>query len=328
MKRALIVGINYVGTGHELHGCINDAHNMEALLRDQYKFNEIKLILEQDATTAGIKSGMNWLTTYAVPGDVLVMHYSGHGSQLPSRTEADGYEEIICPVDLNWFDKIITDADLKACFTQVTNGVNVTVILDCCHSGTGLNQDGSYVTAAAKESSPLETTESRFLPPPLGLVSSRTHVVNWNAARDINSSALLIAGCRADQTSADAFINNVPQGAATWALISAVKAHSTISYRSLVDTMTMYMISGQFEQRPELDGSSNLYDIAFLEPFAAAVLPVVTDIVVPTPEPVVVPTPEPEVTPIVAPQDAQKIQMLKVFGYVAIIVLVAYIFIH
>ena len=41
------------------------------------------------------------LVAASVPGDVLVFHYSGHGVQVPCRTEDDGKDEALCPTDLS-----------------------------------------------------------------------------------------------------------------------------------------------------------------------------------------------------------------------------------
>lgn len=272
MKRALIVGINYPGTGHQLQGCVNDANNMAALLKSTFGFEDIKILTDLGANTADIKAGMSWLVAGAVPGDVLVMHYSGHGSQLPSTSEPDGYEEIICPMDLDWVDKIITDNDLRACFNQVPNGVNTSVILDCCHSGGGMNQDAAYSTAVTKTAAPVPPSDGRYLEPPEGLTADRTHVVQWSTSRDINASALLLAAAHADQTSADATIGGIHQGAHTYAVIKEVTANPNITYKQLTDNVTMYMVSNGYTQRPELDGFPGLYDSKVLQPFGAAVV--------------------------------------------------------
>jgi hypothetical protein len=271
MQKALLIGINYAGTGHSLRGCINDANNMNALLKEK-GFDEIRLVLEKDATTHGIKEAMEWLISGVIAGDTIVMHYSGHGSQLPSTSEPDGYEEIICPIDLDWDKKIITDKDLASVFNRVPAGVNTTVILDCCHSGTGLNQNESYSTTAKDITGDAAPVTLKFMAPPLGLVTA-TRVVDWQASRDINSDALLIACSHADQTSADAFIDGVPQGAGTASLIRAVKCNQDITYRQLLDSMTDYMVQNGYTQRPELDGSPALYDKKFLSPFMSAAEP-------------------------------------------------------
>jgi hypothetical protein len=272
MQKALLIGINYVGTWQALRGCINDVNNMDVLLKEK-GFDEIRLLLEKDATTDGIKAAMEWLISGVTAGDTIVMHYSGHGSQMTSNSEPDGYEEIICPIDLDWMKKVITDKDLAAVFNRVPAGVNTTVILDCCHSGTGLNQNESYSTTAKDVTGDVaRPATSKFMAPPAGLVTA-TRVVDWHASRDINSGALLIACSRANQTSADALIDGVPQGAGTASLIRAVKGNQDITYRQLLDSMTDYMVQNGYTQRPQLDGSSALYDKKFLAPFMNAVEP-------------------------------------------------------
>ncbi len=259
-KRALLVGINYVGTGNELHGCINDSNNMQSLLSSS-EFNDIVMVLEKDATTTGILSALNNLVSGAVPGDVIVFHYSGHGSQLPSNNEPDGFEEIICPIDLNWMDKVITDANLRDIFNKVPNGVNTTIILDCCHAGTGLDQTETYTVDTGPS--------SRYLTPPADVIANLhdRSLVNWQTSKDINATAMLVAACHANQTSSDTVIDGVPQGAATGALIKSVKANSKISYKTLITEMTSFMITNHYSQIPELDGSPSLYDQIFIEPF-------------------------------------------------------------
>lgn len=292
MKRALIVGINYVGTGNDLKGCINDATNMNALLKER-GFDMIKMVLEKEATTDGIKAGLEWLITDTAPGDTIVFHYSGHGSQLPSKVEKDGWEEIICPIDLNWTTRVITDDTLRQIFDRVPNGVNTTLILDCCHSGTALDQDESLEIAAREITASLAVADGRYLPPPANIMKKieKRELVNWTTEKDVNASALLIAGCHSNQTSADAHIDGVFQGAATAALLKSVKANPKITYRALINEMTDYMALGGYKQRPELDGFSGLYDELFLEAFGTAdsssapPAPPVVPVVAPPPSP-------------------------------------------
>lgn len=282
MKRALSVGINYAGTGTDLKGCINDSHNMKTMLEE--KGFEVKLVLEKEATTDGIKSALEWLVAGTVPGDIIVFHYSGHGSQLPSRVEADGWEEIICPYDLNWRDKVITDDTLRQIFDKVPNGVNVTLFLDCCHAGTMLDQTESTVTltkeiaegqVTARTVKPRKKKGDRYLKPPASVIKALKgrEMVEWSASRDVNATAMLIAACRSDQTSADAVIDGIPQGAGTASLLKSVKENPNITYKQLVEEMNAYMISKKFTQRPVLDGSFGLHSETFLSPWSMFVEP-------------------------------------------------------
>lgn len=272
-KRALIVGINYVGTGHELRGCINDANNVKAYLETE-GFDSIEVMLEKDATTTNIIAGLKRLVDDAWPSDVLVFHYSGHGSQVPSTLEEDKLDEIICPVDLNWVDKVITDNELKSIFNPVPNGVNVTVILDCCHSGNALDQVETAkvnptrdVSSTAKVRIMKKNMKNRYLPMPAKIErkARKMKLRDWNTSRDINQSALLIAACQPNQTSADATIAGKPCGAGTYALLSQLGKKPDSSYQEVIDSMNGFMIVNNFTQRPQLDGSSNLYKRKFLD---------------------------------------------------------------
>jgi hypothetical protein len=288
-KRALIVGINYTGTGNDLKGCINDANNVHAFLKNR-GFEETKLILEKEATTDGIKAGLEWLVAGAQPGDILYFHYSGHGSQLPSKTEADGFEEIICPYDLNWRDKVITDDTLRQIFNKVPSGVNTTLFLDCCHSGNMLDQteslDETKEVQAKVKRTRAKKKDIRYLKPPVSVLKklAKRKLVDWQTSRDVNRDALLIAACQENQTAADAFIDGTSQGAATASMLRILKSSPDQSYRGLVLSMRDFMKANRFSQIPDLDGSSALYDTKFIEPFNLPPEPVVIDPVV---EPVI-----------------------------------------
>ena len=67
-------------------------------------------------------------------GDVLLLHYSGHGSNVPDDNgdEADKRDEILCPTDLDWKDPFRDDW-LRKTLGKLRSGVNLTVIMDCCH---------------------------------------------------------------------------------------------------------------------------------------------------------------------------------------------------
>lgn len=274
-KRALIVGINYPGTDSELRGCVNDANNMEALLMSQFGFTDVVKIVDNAATTAAIMAGLRNLVDGAMPGDTLVFHYSGHGSQVFDRNgdEADRFDEIICPVDLDWRDKVITDDQMKAVFDTVPAGVNLTVILDCCHSGSGLDQANAYQPLGLGEARTIGDG-GRYLAPPAEMLAEMQAAAAMPKlrsvqSRNVNSTAMLITGCQANQTSADAFIDGTFQGAATYSLLRALETNAD-TYRSVIVSMNNFMVSQGYTQRPELNGPEALFDNKFLLPVTNA----------------------------------------------------------
>ncbi len=278
-KRALIVGINAYPTA-PLRGCVNDAMMVSELLTKHFGFkaNEKRMLTDESATTSNILSRLNWLVDGAKPGDILHFHFSGHGSQMINQNyetdfEPDELDEIICPVDLDWREKVIRDDDLKRIFDKVPAGVHLTVVLDCCNSGSGLDQVNQYqpTTTRAHEFGPDSPNRNRLLPMPadianrgLGLdLKPRARSVQ---SRQVDKTGLMVSGCQAHQTSADAFIDNQYCGAATYAFIQTLEMYDyNIPYKVLVEEMNNFMVERNFSQRPELNGNPALYDTKVLD---------------------------------------------------------------
>lgn len=273
-KKAVVVGINYPGTSYALKGCVNDALAMQKLLKSHFGFQNIKLLLDGDATASKIKNALKSMVLDAKSGDILFFHYSGHGSQVPDNKDADyepdGLDEIICPVDLNWADKMIRDDELKQIFDKLPAGVNLTVVLDSCNSGGGLDQLNEYKPLGGASKREISIA-GKYLPPPPEIAAVVAKLkfkkVRTLTSRDIDKVGLLISGCETNQTSADAYINGKYMGAATYMCIEVLKSHSfTCTYKQLVDDMNQQMVKHKFTQRPELNGSKNLFSYNFLSP--------------------------------------------------------------
>src|SRR5262245_43324442 len=139
-KRALLIGINrYLIPGADLRGCVNDVNNIRAALIKYFAFrgSDIKVLTDLSATKKAMQSAITALVKSGRRGDVLYLHYSGHGSNVPDKDgdEADHRDEILCPSDLDWKDPL-TDDWLRTAFNKLKARVNLTVVMDCCHSGT------------------------------------------------------------------------------------------------------------------------------------------------------------------------------------------------
>ncbi len=278
-KKALLVGINYPGTNHALRGCVNDVEMVSEMLTREFGFTtkEKRMLTDNSATTANILERLNWLVDGAEKGDYLHFHYSGHGSQCidskyDTDDEPDGLDEILCPVDLNWRDKVITDDMLKAIFDKVPEGVHLSIVLDCCHSGSGVDHVTQYqphgVAARAKEFGPDSPNRSRLLPMPADIANRGMGLKlkpRERQATHENKEGLLVSGCQSHQTSADAWINNMYCGAATFAFLKTLEDNNyDISYKEMVDAMNNFMIDHGFTQRPELNGYEGLFNTKVL----------------------------------------------------------------
>jgi hypothetical protein len=271
-KRALLIGINrYQMAGADLRGCVNDVIDLSTVLVDVCGFRkgDITTLTDGAATKKAIESGIKALVRQAKKGDVVLLHYSGHGSNVPddNQDEGDGRDEILCPTDLDWDDPLRDDW-LRTTFDGLRAGVSFTTIMDCCHSG-------SNTRAIQPPDAPVK---QRYLPSPWGLAAvesgrslprSVTGELRRSSrasrrARDIVNADLpevLITGCRDTQTSADAFINGRYNGALTFALVEAIrKSNGQLTYRELHDRASVVLTTRKFDQVPQLEGRSARFD--------------------------------------------------------------------
>ncbi|KAL6975032.1 Metacaspase-5 [Sarracenia purpurea var. burkii] len=157
-KKAVLVGCNYPGTKAELKGCVNDVTRMYQCLVERYGFSEddITVLIDTDdsytqPTGRNIRRAISDLIQSAHHGDLLFVHYSGHGTRLPAETGEDddtGYDECIVPCDMN----LITDDDFKEFVLQVPEGSRITIVSDSCHSGGLIDEAKEQIGESTKHS--------------------------------------------------------------------------------------------------------------------------------------------------------------------------------
>ncbi|MBX7166826.1 MAG: caspase family protein [Pirellulales bacterium] len=150
-RKALLVGINEYPTPENcLEGCVNDAFLTSSVLQEVgFKPEEIRLLLNERATTAGILERFGWLLEDAQPGDQLFFFYSGHGGVLPSynaESVVDSLHECLVPHDYDGTEAhCITDAKLFQLYSQIPYETVFVMALDCCHSGGMTRGNGPRV---------------------------------------------------------------------------------------------------------------------------------------------------------------------------------------
>jgi hypothetical protein len=90
-----------------------------------------RLILTKEASSDRIKTEIRDAANRLNAGDLLLITYAGHGTQIPDR---DGDE----PMDQAWvvYDRLIIDDELFLEWTRFQEGVRILVVSDSCHSGT------------------------------------------------------------------------------------------------------------------------------------------------------------------------------------------------
>ena len=279
---ALLVGIDRYRNTREaphLRGCVADAEAMRALLVDRLGVppENVRLLTarmdaseppEALATRENIIKGWQEHLAQAGPGDQVFFHYSGHGAQARSSdpTELDGYDETLVPHDSRTpgvYD--LLDKELGALIRQVeAKGAAVTVVLDCCHSGSG-----TRAAAEPDESRPRArrgTADERERPPETILSGPPTPQAATRALRRPSGWTLpggghvLLAGCRDEELSYEYRNPQTGQwhGATSYFLVKALNNYRPGMTWSQVHDFVYTNVHAVYpQQSPQLEGPEN-----------------------------------------------------------------------
>jgi len=227
-------------------------------------------------TKANILKAMQWLVTDARPNDSLFFHYSGHGGQTKDLDgdEADGYDEVIYPVDFKQAGHIVDDQMHDIMVKTLPPGCRLTAIFDSCHSGSALDLPYIYSTEGKVKEPNLALEAGQGL---FGAVSSYARgdmggvfqsvsgiVRTATSGRSAQQKSLQTktspadviswSGCKDSQTSADAFEAGRATGAMSYAFITALTQQPQQSYLQLLGSIRG-ILSAKYSQKPQLSSS-------------------------------------------------------------------------
>lgn len=246
-RKALLIGINYIGTSAQLRGCINDVLNVKKfLIREQgFKEDEIRVMTEASdkliniPTKANIISAIKDLVKDNDKDSKLFLHYSGHGSWTYDRNndEKDRRDESICPVDFRNHGDIIDDKLRRILVDTLVEGAQLFCLFDCCHSGTVLDLKYNYQVKTNEASTTYKINSDRKY------ATTKSHVMT-------------ISGCQDKDVSSDAYINRKFQGAMTFSFLKSYEKlkleNKNVSYKSLMKNLLLICKQGGFEQIPQM----------------------------------------------------------------------------
>jgi len=266
-RTAFLVGINYLHTKSELNGCYNDIVNVSQYLRSVLGYDPANITILTDGnrgaagasalppTRQNILAGMTALVASMVAGDEAVFHYSGHGTLVRDRNgdEVTGYDSCLCPLDYNAPASagggVVTDDEIRALLiNKVPRGARLYVILDCCHNGTGCDIRYKYEDFSVLLSPPTARTAALWRTQQKAFANGKY--------TDTVGEVYMISGCRDEQTSADAYINNSFAGALTYAVFAILRANQssirTYSWSALLRDVRHFMRVNRYSQVPQV----------------------------------------------------------------------------
>jgi len=191
-------------------------HITVALHTVGFEVDDIHILQDADATRSGILSAFDALSNRAQKGDIVYIHYSGHGQQVVDQDgdEMDNLDEAIVPVNspmyykegYNHGEQLIRDDELRVVLTALRKRLGTSgqllLIMDSCHSGTAsrgvvrargtdvvMAPDG-YTPAVAMSEGTLDMTlgTQADMADLLALYASSSRELNYETTDDQNSS--------------------------------------------------------------------------------------------------------------------------------------------
>lgn len=290
-KRALIISIGDYPDNKELNqnwgdlSSSNDAEIIKELLIDQgFALDDIWSLRDKQANASNIRDHFNKLLMTLEHGDIVFIHYSGHGQQVSDinsngkefittlkEDEADGFDESLVAYNAptqayNGYDlsEHIIDDELNVFLEKVRLKIGaegqVIMILDACHSGTATR-------GASDETVKTRGTSVKCI---IGGSTKKNYLnkstIQHGFSLDLNESSsvndkgsiAIFSGCRANEVNREWYDpeSGLQFGSLTYAFATAFKKlNKDASYKNLFENINAQLLQ-KFNQaqHPELEG--------------------------------------------------------------------------
>ena len=218
---AINIGLNFVdpaaygGWDGELAGCINDARDMNRIATGLGY--TATMLTDSQASAAEVTRVIGQAARELVSGDICLLTYSGHGSQINDVTgdEPDSKDE-------TWvlWDRQLLDDELNGLWSNFAAGVRIFVLSDSCHSGTVARMTSfkrkfrSSEFASQYERPVNDAPRIRAADPAAVLANYQANrtdyeVSQWTHRAAVDASVILISGCQDNQLSSDGDANGL-----------------------------------------------------------------------------------------------------------------------
>ncbi len=166
-KRALVVGIGEYQDSRwgKIHGD-RDISIVKDML-NKCGYTDIRTLENRKATKKGMTSAFRNLVESCRKGDIVYIHFSGHGQQITDLDgdEEDGFDEAWIPYDAEYAysesykgEKHLVDDEIALWMTRIVEKTGesggLLVVVDACHSGDSSrdkNCDETYVRGAGDD---------------------------------------------------------------------------------------------------------------------------------------------------------------------------------
>jgi hypothetical protein len=264
-KLALIVAIsNYKSeTGWNKLASANDVPLIkEALKKQGFKDADIVVMEDKAATKDGILNGIQkYLIEKAVPGDICVFHFSGHGEQVYDNNgdEDDGYDEALVPYDAPMeyqpgVEKHLRDDDfgikLQDLRLKLGEAGELIVIVDACHSGSSTRGNKGSMRGTDKKYQP-----SNYKAPVAKTNKINESIFGLGDRKAGMAKMISLFASSSSELNSQYEKDGIEYGSLSMAFFKTItNAGKQMSYQAVFDQIKLEMRKFGLSQHPEAEG--------------------------------------------------------------------------
>ena len=280
-KRALIIGLGeqHDKAWNKINGD-KDVPLVQGMLKSA-GFKSVTTLVNRQATKTGIIGAFRKMTASCKQGDVVYIHYSGHGQQMTDvhNDERDGLDECWIPYDAYrkasatyHGERHLTDDELNVYLNAIRNKIGakgkLLVVIDACHSGDGTRGDDDEIVRGVEDTLVVDSQNARGLYETFEAIksffmgdNSKENVINTKA-KPLAERWITISACRSDQVNVE--MKSPAVGKLTYALWTKLKNSDKVSNGEFMKRIRKFVNrnTSSRPQQPEMTGEDiNKYNI-------------------------------------------------------------------
>lgn len=265
-KRALVIGLGEQedSSWGKINGDKDVPIVRKMLIDAGYMNNNITTLINRQATKANIVSAFKDLAESCNAGDIVYVHFSGHGQQMKDidHDESDDMDECWIPYDAYRQSSAtyngachLTDDEINMLLMSIRENVGDTgkmlVVIDACHSGDGTRgDDGEVIRGVADIFETITDKVNSYKTVSFEVNNESTNPEQW----------ITISACKSKQVNAE--LINPAVGKLSYGLCKIISEGKATDNKAIEKAIYMFVNNNsQRAQTPVVSGLKEKYNI-------------------------------------------------------------------